>query len=432
MTISQRFSYILLVLFLGISIMVCLYIYMMERVYETINFSNTNVIPSMIVLNDTEGEFGRLRVRIYRHSLNQNRREMESVEKSVMQSLNSIKKSLVEYELYLANDKDRFLLIKDNTAFHEYEKEINRVLELSKSNRDSEALINLNKLMPSAEKFNDSLHAHIEFNKSLSIEKAQEAHSSKIKAIWMSILIGISIMAMFFAFGFFIARGLARAMKESVNVATRIAAGDLSSIIKVHGDDETVQMLESLKTMQESLVEVTAEFRNLVDAAAQRGDFSVKLNIHGKIGFIKDISEQLNNLSNITESGLKDVTRLAIAVSKGDLKQAVATEYPGSFGEMVDSLKIMQVVSQELEDRRWAKEQIMVLLQSAQRAKTIDEFGNLLLLNLCPIINSVQGIFYSDEDGLGVHKPISGYGRSIEGVAKFALGEGLLGQCVEI
>ncbi|PQJ95958.1 hypothetical protein CXB77_08850 [Chromatium okenii] len=71
-----------------------------------------------------------------------------------------------------------------------------------------------------------------------------------------------------------------------------------------------------------ALTKIVDEIRMIVDAA-NRGDFSVKLALTGKKGFALDISQMLNQLSDTTEVGLKDVMRVAKALADGDLTQTI-------------------------------------------------------------------------------------------------------------
>jgi len=76
--------------------------------------------------------------------------------------------------------------------------------------------------------------------------------------------------------------------------------------------------LYSLKVMQDSLRAIVAEIKNIVEDAAIRGEFSTKMNLSGKAGYTKELSDLLNSLSNISETGLNDVTRVATALANGD------------------------------------------------------------------------------------------------------------------
>jgi len=90
--------------------------------------------------------------------------------------------------------------------------------------------------------------------------------------------------------------------------------------------------------MQDSLRAIVGEIKNIVEAAAVRGDFSVKMDLSGKAGYTKELSELLNQLSTVTETGLNDVLRVANALAKGDLTQSIAKDYPGVFGQVKEGV----------------------------------------------------------------------------------------------
>jgi len=69
MSITQRFNSLLLGAFLCLSILAGLFIFEMGRVYDSTNFANANIVPSMLVLDDATRNLICLRVRLYRHLL---------------------------------------------------------------------------------------------------------------------------------------------------------------------------------------------------------------------------------------------------------------------------------------------------------------------------------------------------------------------------
>ncbi len=431
MTISQRFNSLFLVMALGLLSLMGFYVYEMEEVYDSVNFSNINIVPSIITLDHAVADFGRLRVRLYRHVLNNETIKKNESEGLIKASETALQKSLKDYELLVISEQDRFLLLADQTTFATYQLGIEKIIAASRQHQNAQAIALLLQFLPNAEKMNDALQAHSLFNEQLALQSSAKGKTIKLNAFWISIGISLITFVVVFMFGFFVARDLSRSLKDSVSVAKRIAAGDLSSDIKIRGDDETAQMLDAMQGMQATLAEVVLEFKHIVEAAGKHGDFSVKLNLIGKTGFIKELAEQLNNLSNISQAGLKDVTRLANAIAIGDLTQTINTIYPGSFGEMVDSLLSMQQVNQELEDRRWAKMQLVRITSKVQTAINIDDFGRRLLDEVCLVTGGVQALFYADMDYMNVQRPISGFGRNTDSVPAFAKGESLVGQCAQ-
>ncbi|MGD9786949.1 MAG: hypothetical protein AB7U30_03250, partial [Sulfuricellaceae bacterium] len=117
----------------------------------------------------------------------------------------------------------------------------------------------------------------------------------------------------------------------AAGVAQKIADGDLSMAIATKQGD-TTSLLASMKVMQEALKRIVGDVQRIVEAA-NKGDFSVKLDKESHKGFARDIASELNQLSDTTETGLKDVTRVAQALAAGDLSQTISKDYPGLFGQ---------------------------------------------------------------------------------------------------
>jgi len=429
MSIVQRFNALIATIATCLALLIGFYIYQMEEVYQKASYSHENIIPSMLILDEAATEFGRLRVRIYRHALNDDADKMSEIEETIQSSRAKLAAALISYESLLATQKDSFLLTVDQNALADYEDRIESILAASRlKNNNQNALLLINHAMPAAESLNDALQAHLDYNKSLSGQYVDHAALEKSKTLWLLIGVGCLILLGVFILGYFVARSMSRTIKDSMSVIRKMASGDLSSDIKVRGDDEIAEMMQAMQTLQTALVETVQEFERIVSTAARHGDFSVKLDLQGKFGFIKTLSEQLNHLSNVSESGLKDVTRIANAIAQGDLTQTISSEYPGDFGKMVDALLTMQQVSRELEDKRWVKEQLNLILARIQTTQNVSEFGNYLLAQLCPKINAGQAIFYFDSDSFGVLHPEGSYG-GVDDLRMCPISEGLLGQC---
>jgi methyl-accepting chemotaxis protein len=138
------------------------------------------------------------------------------------------------------------------------------------------------------------------------------------------------------------------AFKDTIRVANALAEGDLSQKITREYAGAYNQVKVSVNTTNDSLTKIVNEIKTLVEDAAVRGNFSTKMDLSGKQGYTRDLSELLNQLSNVTETGISDVVRVANALAKGDLTQSISQEYPGSFGEMkagvngtVENLKVL-------------------------------------------------------------------------------------------
>jgi methyl-accepting chemotaxis protein len=85
-----------------------------------------------------------------------------------------------------------------------------------------------------------------------------------------NMLSGIAIIAILLACGFayWTTRSITRPLNQAVQIARTIADGDLTSKIQVESSDETGQLLQALKDMNNSLVRIVAQVRTGTDTIA--------------------------------------------------------------------------------------------------------------------------------------------------------------------
>ncbi len=121
-------------------------------------------------------------------------------------------------------------------------------------------------------------------------------------------------------------------LNDVMRVANALAQGDLAQRIEKDYPGVFGETGRSVNTTVDALKRIVADIESIARAAAQ-GDFSVRAELDNKKGFSLDLSVLLNQLSDTTENGLKDVMRVANTLANGDLTQVIEKEYPGLFGE---------------------------------------------------------------------------------------------------
>jgi methyl-accepting chemotaxis protein len=93
----------------------------------------------------------------------------------------------------------------------------------------------------------------------------------------------------------------------------------------------------SINATAAALNNVVVDIQFIALSAAQ-GDFTSKLQLNGLQGYNKTLAELLNQLSDVTDIGLRDIMRVSKALSQGDLTQKIHKEYPGLFGQTRDGI----------------------------------------------------------------------------------------------
>jgi methyl-accepting chemotaxis protein len=127
------------------------------------------------------------------------------------------------------------------------------------------------------------------------------------------------------------------AFKDTIRVADALAQGDLSQKITADYAGSYNQVKTSVNTTADSLTKIVAEIQQIVEAA-NKGDFSIKMDLVGKQGYTKTLSELLNQLSNVTDEAMHDIMRVAQALAEADLTQTITKEYFGLFGQTKDGV----------------------------------------------------------------------------------------------
>ncbi len=87
-------------------------------------------------------------------------------------------------------------------------------------------------------------------------------------ALFIIVLCALLGMALAIGLGIFITRAIVRPLGEAVEVAGRVASGDLTATIEVKTSDETGHLMTALKEMNESLVRIVGEVRSGSDYIA--------------------------------------------------------------------------------------------------------------------------------------------------------------------
>ncbi|MBU1979331.1 MAG: MCP four helix bundle domain-containing protein [Gammaproteobacteria bacterium] len=161
--------------------------------------------------------------------------------------------------------------------------------------------------------------------------EASTARYSSTRNIAITVIVLGVLLALWS--GFLLMRAILRPLETAQEIAGKIAAGDLSSNIVIHQNDEVGKLLHSFKSMQDALTMLVKDIQVVVNAGSQ-GDLSKKVDLSNKQGFGKAIGESLNQLAETTQVSLGDILRVAKALADGDLSQKITKIYPGTFGEV--------------------------------------------------------------------------------------------------
>jgi CheY-like chemotaxis protein/signal transduction histidine kinase/HAMP domain-containing protein len=263
LSISKK---IILILIISISTVVGIAIfsqYKVNDVYEKTNFSNINSIPAIRDLSAISSDFARLRIRLYRHVITTEISSQRDIENKINQAKQDIEKSFDHYTTTVVNEADKNMLAANIAAYNTYIEGIEEILNLSRNQNKTEALIELNKGIEQAEFLNQLLDNHLQFNIELSANSAKAAAQSKTEATNLSIAIAFVAIAVILIFVRSINNTIGRGFRELQVRINALADGDFSVKFEFDQNDEIGELANSIARLQAALVIVRQKAEDL-------------------------------------------------------------------------------------------------------------------------------------------------------------------------
>ena len=180
---------------------------------------------------------------------------------------------------------------------------------------------------------------------------SQEA--SRVYTTSRLILIAISVAAVVLGciIAIFITRTITQPLREAVNVAETVASGDLTSQIEVRTKDETGQLMQALKNMNDSLLRIVAQVRLGTDTIATAsseiaaGNQDLSSRTEEQASSLEETASSMEEMtSTVRQNGesARQANQLAIAASDIAVKGGnVVAEVVTTMGGINESSKKM-------------------------------------------------------------------------------------------
>jgi methyl-accepting chemotaxis protein len=185
--------------------------------------------------------------------------------------------------------------------------------------------------------------------------------ASEIETIYQSsriLLITLGILALIFggACAWWLTVGITRPVNKALQVARTVASGDLTSDIDVKTTDETGQLLQALKDMNNSLVQIVGEVRNGTDTIATAstqiasGNLDLSSRTEQQASSLEETASSMEELTSTVRQNAdnaRQANQLAVSASgvavKGGAVVSQVVETMGSINE--SSKKIVDIIS---------------------------------------------------------------------------------------
>ncbi|MEB0139411.1 MULTISPECIES: methyl-accepting chemotaxis protein [unclassified Undibacterium] len=200
---------------------------------------------------------------------------------------------------------------------------------------------------------------HADFDKAerdLLVIRSAEAESQR--ALNQDSIIGGSILALIVAalMGTWVTRSITAPIQIALSLAEAVAKGDLSVNIQVQGKDETGRLLQALKNMSDSLVNIVTEVRSGTESLATasteiaQGNMDLSARTESQASSLEETASSMEELTSTVRQNAdnaRQANQLAQSSSELALKGGqVVAEVVNTMGAInTSSRKIVNIIS---------------------------------------------------------------------------------------
>ncbi|WP_036164745.1 methyl-accepting chemotaxis protein [Massilia sp. 9096] len=177
-------------------------------------------------------------------------------------SRKEIDEILKKLDATLQNEKAREVLAREHALNEKYGAKLQVLIQMFQGGDDAGARTLLRKeVRPILIEYKEAMDEQVRIQQALSTQTAADAQHTYESTRTLMIVLGAVVVAFAAALAWWITSSITRGLRSALDVANAVAAGDLTTKVEVHGNDEIGQLLAALKTMNANLAETVRTVR---------------------------------------------------------------------------------------------------------------------------------------------------------------------------
>lgn len=279
---------------------------------------------------------------------------------------------LVKFSTTLVSEEGRLQAKNLENAVNTYEAYLKRCYGLIQAGQVNQAYqLYQTEGIQIAKTLDEPIEWLVKLKIELAKEKADANAALAQKAEYTMVLVVVGGIVLALALGLFIARTVSRPVGEMVDVANKIAAGDLNVAVNLHTKDEIGTLAQTIDTMAEN---VSRTMTNINEAAEQVAAGAHQIAASGQ-ALSQGSTEQASSIEEVTSS----MTQVAAQTKQNALSAGQANELAVSAKEQaLQGNSQMQEMVKAMSEINDASANISKII------KVIDEIAfqtNILALN---------------------------------------------------
>ncbi|MRD74168.1 HAMP domain-containing protein [Rhodocyclus tenuis] len=355
---------------------------------QRVEYVETNIMPSLTVLDDAMLTFASLRVAAYQHALVSDHDGKHRLEAEIAASEKSIKESLDHYERDLiSDDEDRKLLGDDRAAVLAYSDLMATALERSNSGDiEGARTILTTALRATSRVVNGALKAHVDYNHQLSDAVKAEglaAYNRSLQIIGATIALSLLLVSVL---GGLLYRSIRNSLSGIESTLISVSSTlDFTQTAPVLRDDEVGRTAKAfnalLTTLRGGLGEISGCAGEVANASRELTSTAQQV-AHAAAAQSEASSSVAASVQQMTVSINHVAERTRDAQSLAATSSELALSSSKTIGETIDDIReISSVVRSAASSIRDLETQSTAIGSVVQVIREVAEQTNLLALN---------------------------------------------------
>ncbi|TQN01218.1 methyl-accepting chemotaxis protein-1 (serine sensor receptor) [Acidovorax temperans] len=228
-----------------------------------------NWLPSVEVVNAIDAQTAELRMIVLTHIMNTDAAEIAKTDKRLMDGRAKLVELRKQYERLISTPEEKKLYDEFAANWGKYISVNDGALELSRKNQndDARAIVEgeSQRLYNTSGEYLDKL---VKMNNDGAEQARKASERTYNQARTTLVVVAVLAIALAIAAAVWLIRSITAPLARAVEVADRVAGGDLTAHIDVDSRDETGQLLSALQRMQQSLVRTVSVVRQNSESVA--------------------------------------------------------------------------------------------------------------------------------------------------------------------
>ncbi|MFC5476064.1 methyl-accepting chemotaxis protein [Paraherbaspirillum soli] len=328
----------------------------LSQVNATATEINTNWLPSIRTILVLKGGLARLRNIEMQHIMSNDAADMDNTAKSIADAQADLQKNIALYGTLVSEPEEKAVYEQLKTQFASYLTVGGKIVALSRSFKKDEALKeSRGESLALIIQLDNDVERLVQINSDGSVRASKKGEDIYAQA--RNWIMGLMVLMVLLGFGLavWIARIVSTPLGFAVNVARRVAAGDLTADIEVRSSDETGQLMHALKDMNQSLLRIVGEVRSGTDTIATAsgqiaaGNLNLSSRTEQQASSLQETAASMEQLTSTVKQNADNASQanqLAVSASEVAIHGgSVVTQVVNTMGSInASSKKIVDII----------------------------------------------------------------------------------------